>query len=238
MRWKQTIPVSQVGDFQDGTFFRRIRPYWEGTFWEVFEFKGELALEQVKQGVPTLDEIWVDITKVPWLGTIRVGHQRIPQGFEGDMSSSSQAMTFMEKAFMTDGIFQNENFAPGIVVTNSVLNQRMTWAADLYKQELQINENTGADFSDGRLGVSGRVTFLPIWENNGRHWLHLGFSGTYRDAERQNGGSGTSFPGVQGVELRARPEMRDAIGDYGSTVNSVTYPGDTKRIGRHRSFDG
>ncbi len=213
--------ASQVGDLQDGTFFRRIRPYWEGTFWEVFEFRGELALEQVKQGVPTLDEIYVGMTKIPLLGTIRVGHMRVPQGFEGDQESSSQAMTFLEKAFITDALFQGENFAPGIFVTNSILDQHMTLGAMVYKSEFLNGDNSGADFSDGRVGVSGRMTFLPLYENEGRCLLHLGVSGTWRDSERPNPGTG----GVPGVDLRARPELRDAIGDFGGPgISSIASP--------------
>ena len=39
----------QVGDLQDGVFFRRIRPSWDGVAWEVMEWNCELALEQVSQ---------------------------------------------------------------------------------------------------------------------------------------------------------------------------------------------
>ena len=64
----------------------------------------------------------------------------------------------------------------------------------------------------------GRVTALPIYQNNGLHLLHLGFSANYRKAEEAD--PGTSGPGI--VDLSARPLMRDAIGDYASTVIGST----------------
>jgi hypothetical protein len=39
---------NQVGDLEDGTFFRRIRPLWDGTAWDTVEWNVILALEQVQ----------------------------------------------------------------------------------------------------------------------------------------------------------------------------------------------
>src|SRR5262245_53290797 len=44
--WTQTPslkPVTQLGDLQDGVFFRRVRPSWDGVAWEVMEWNVELA---------------------------------------------------------------------------------------------------------------------------------------------------------------------------------------------------
>src|SRR5262249_7493516 len=38
---------AQIGDLQDGIFFRRVRPSWDGQAWEVMEWNVELALEQI-----------------------------------------------------------------------------------------------------------------------------------------------------------------------------------------------
>jgi phosphate-selective porin OprO/OprP len=212
-------PPLGVGDLQDGTFFRRIRPSWDGTAWEILEWNCELALEQTKQGISTLDEVYAGITKIPYIGTVRVGHMKVPQGFEGDMVSSSKTMTFLERAAYTDAFY--ENFAPGIWTGNSILDQRFTWAGMFYRQETILHDNNGADFGDGEYAYSGRLTALPIYENEGRDLLHLGVSGTWRKGLKPD-------PGLTGgpVErFRARPEVRDAIGDFGSG----TLPGNTNR---------
>jgi phosphate-selective porin OprO/OprP len=202
--------TGQPGELFDGTFFRRVRPSWDGTAWEVIEWNCELALEQVKQGIVTLDEVWVGVTKIPIIGTVRIGHQKVPQGFEGDMVSSSKAMTFMERAAYTDAFYQN--FAPGLWTGNSVLDQHLTWSAMIYRQEFTLHDNNGADFGDGQYAASARLTVLPIYEHDGRCLLHLGASATYREAEKLDPG----LAGPRFVRFRARPEMRDAIGDFGS----------------------
>jgi phosphate-selective porin len=221
--WTQTDTLrapNQLGDLQDGTFFRRIRPSWDGQAWEVVEWNCELALEQVRQSLITLDEVWVGVTKIPYIGTVRVGHQKVPQGFEGDMVSSSKAMQFLERAAYTDAFY--ENFAPGLWTGNSVLDQRVTWAGMVYRPELDLHDNNGADFGDGHYAYTGRLTGLPIWDCDGRHLLHLGLSGTWRRAEKADPGLG----GATFVRFRARPEMRDAIGDFGT----APLPGDPTRM--------
>ena len=219
--------AAQLGDFQDGTFFRRIRINMNGTMWQTFEYNTEFALEQVKEGIPTLDEVWAGTKDIPFLGTIRAGHMHIFPGLEGDGYSSSKAMTFMEKSYITDALFQNENQAPAVLVTNSVLDQHMTWATMFYRQEFEKHNNDGVDLGDGKYAYGARVTMLPIWQNEGTHFLHLGASASWRKAE--NADPGLVGPG--GVTLFARPLMRDAIGDYGGVTNGgAILPGDTKHL--------
>jgi phosphate-selective porin OprO/OprP len=233
---RNLLPASQFGPLQDGEFFRRLRIRFDGIAYEVFEYNAEWQMEQVVQGVPGLDEIYAGVMKIPLIGTIRAGHMRVPQGFEGDQVSSSKAMTFLEKAPHTDAFYQN--FAPGVWTGNSVLDQRLTWAGMLYRQENAFHGNSGADFGDGEYAMTGRVTGLPIYEEEGRHLLHLGLSGTWRKAERQDpGGADPQF-----VRLRARPTLRDATGDFGTTsVDGITnqlatangalqLPGNTSRL--------
>jgi phosphate-selective porin OprO/OprP len=218
---------SQLGDFQDGTYFRRVRIQADGTVWDVFEYNFIYALEQVQQGIPNLDEFWFGIRDVPILGTLRVGHQKVPQGFEGDNISSSRAMTFLERSSYSSSILQNENFGTGFLATSSFFDQRMTYMAMAYRQDNSTNGNNGTDFGDGQWGYTGRLTFLPIYEDKGRHLLHLGVSGTWR----QNEHADSSLPaGVFGVapqggfgtprqaRLRAFLPFRDAIGDFGTSV--------------------
>src|SRR5262249_33837154 len=155
-----------------GSYFRRIRIEMDGKFWGGWEYKTEFALEKVRQGIPTLDEMYVGLTQIPLIGSIRAGHMRVPQGFEGDLMSSSKSMTFFEKALYTDAFYQN--FAPGFWTGNSVLDQHLTWQAMVYRQEFANNDNSGADFGDGEFAYTGRMTFLPLYEDDGVQLLHLG----------------------------------------------------------------
>ena len=211
-------PQNQIGELYDGTYFRRVRIQMDGKFNEVFEYNFEYALENTQQLMTGLDEMWVGITQVPYLGSARIGHLKVPQGLEGDMVSSSKAMTFMERASFTDAFFNN--FAPGVWAGNSVLDQNMTWATMFYRTERGSN---GADFGDGEYAATGRMTFLPLYENNGRCLVHLGTASTWRAAELQ----GNELSGARSITLAARPELRDAQGDFGS--NSAL-PGDATRM--------
>jgi phosphate-selective porin OprO/OprP len=193
----------------------------------VFEFTTEVQLEQVRQGIVQLDEVFAGIMQIPVIGSVRIGHQRIPQGVEGDQISSSKVMTFMEKSSMTDAIFGAQNFAPGIWTGNSILDQHLTWQAMAYRQELDLHDSIGADFGDGKMGYTGRMTVLPVYVDDGRYLVHLGASATWRKAENPDATSATTVgppamtsglvgPGV--VRFRARPELRDASGDFGGDV--------------------
>ena len=224
-------PTAGMGDLEDGTFFRRVRINMNGTFWQVFEYNTEFALEQAQDNIVTLDEVFVGMKEIPVLGTVRAGHMRVLQGLEGDLMSSSKSMTFMEKSYETDAFFQN--FAPGVMFTNSILDQHMTYGMMGYRQEFgAIGQNDGADFGDGKYAAAGRVTFLPIYQNDGMQLLHLGASANWRKSENVDNGTGNLNDANNFVDLRARPLMRDAQGAYGTTFDNGgnLLPGDNNRM--------
>ena len=51
-------PADGIGNLQDGTFFRRIRLFFEGTFWENGEYRLIPALENDQFNTVGLDEFW------------------------------------------------------------------------------------------------------------------------------------------------------------------------------------
>ena len=61
------------------------------------------------------------------------------------------------------------------------LDQHMTYEAMVYRQDRSGN---GDDFADGEYNATGRLTFLPIYENDGRCLLHLGVFTAYLTASR------------------------------------------------------
>jgi hypothetical protein len=127
-----TLPANQLGNFQDGTYFRRVRPFWEGTAYDTIEWNLILALEQTSvtsaangNGQINLDEFWAGIYDIPWIGRIRVGHMKVPQGLEGNQMSSSRAMTFQENSAYTDAFYRV--FGTGVEFANTAFDKRMTW---------------------------------------------------------------------------------------------------------------
>jgi phosphate-selective porin OprO/OprP len=190
-----------VGDLQDGTYFRRIRPFMEGTFWEDGEFRLNLALENIQSGSTGLDEFWVGWNNLPIIGTIRAGHIKSTVGFEGDMTASSRTMTFMERSLYSTSIENNLNFVTGLWFGNNFLDQHMTYSANLAR--VDPGQMIGASFGDGQWFAAGRLTFLPLYADSGRHWLHLGVNSSWRNGNNDTNGNGNAQTGG-GITTQAR----------------------------------
>jgi phosphate-selective porin OprO/OprP len=196
------IAANGVGDLQDGTFFRRVRPFLEGTFYDVYEYRLNLALENNQFSETGFDEFWVAINKIPVIGTVRVGHVKNAIGFEGDMTASSRTMTFMERSSYSEAVERNENFVTGLWLNNNFLDQHATYTYTIFREDQA--SSSGAFFGDGQFGMQARLTALPLYENDGRCWMHLGLSGGWR-----NGTNNTAVSPFRTFQLRARPELRD-----------------------------
>jgi phosphate-selective porin OprO/OprP len=196
------VAAGGIGDLEDGTFFRRIRPFFEGTLAEVFEYRLNMALENDQFETTGLDEFWVAWNKIPFIGTVRVGHVKTVNGLEADMTASSRTMTFMERASYSESIYLNQNFVTGLWFHNAFLDDRVTYTASLFRADQA--SATGVFFGDGQFGAGARFTALPLWECEGRHFLHLGTSFGWR-----NGTNNLAVSPLRTFQLRARPELRD-----------------------------
>jgi phosphate-selective porin OprO/OprP len=189
-----------IGNLQDGEFFRRIRLFFEGTFWENGEYRLIPAFENDQFQTVGLDEFWFGAKDIPIVGSVRVGHVKTPMGLEGDMTSSSRCMTFMERSIYSEAIELNQNFVTGLWIGDTYFDQRMTWQGALFRPD--VNSSTGADFGDGQGGVQGRWTALPWYEDEGRDLLHVAVSAGFRTNDT------TTFRQYQ---LRARQTLRDDV---------------------------
>jgi phosphate-selective porin OprO/OprP len=195
-----------IGNLQDGTYFRRVRPFAEGTFWETGEYRLILALENIQYDNTGFDEFWVGQKDLPVIGTVRIGHVKTPMGLEGDMTASSRCMTFMERSAYSASIEEEENFVTGLWASNNYLDQRVTWSAAIARADQ--GASSGDFFGDGQSVVQGRATCLPIYKDEGRELLHFGASGGWRNGQDNvNAGSG-NYTGNT-IELRSRQELRD-----------------------------
>ena len=97
---------SGVGALDDGMFFRRVRLRSDGTGYGAVEYALEVDFEQLN--FITWDHMWAGFKDVPYLGTVRVGQQKVPQGLES--ISSDYHLTFLERSSLTDCFWQI--FAP------------------------------------------------------------------------------------------------------------------------------
>jgi len=191
-----------IGDLEDGTYFRRIRLMTDGVFFENYEYTLILALENDQYSTIGLDEFWVGAKDIPLIGTARLGHVKNASGFEGDMTASSRCMTFMERSSYSETIELNQNFVTGLWLGDNYFDQRATYTFVAFRADQ--GSSTGVYFGDGQYGMQGRLTALPIWEEDGRCWTHIGVSGGWR----ANGNNIGTSP-LRTIEIRARPELRD-----------------------------
>jgi len=207
-----TTATGGIGSLQDGDFWRRIRLVMEGNFWETFEYRWNFAFENNQYSTVGLDEFWIGDNRIPVVGTLRAGHVKNCIGLEGDMASSSRCMTFMERSSYSQAIEVDQNFVNGIWFGNTAFDDRLFWSGVLFRPD---NGSSGDFFGTGEYGWQARITGLPIYEDEGRHLLHLGISGGWRD------GSNGTVGAADTVRLRARPELRDddPAASPGATTN-------------------
>jgi phosphate-selective porin OprO/OprP len=219
-----------LGAFDDGTFFRRVRIQMDGQAYEVMEFACETCFDALSPVF--FDDMWVGVKEVPFVNMVRLGQTKVPQGLES--YSSSRFLTFMERSALFDTFFAE--FGTGVFLANHTADQRVTWQAQIAHRIEADVPASGAQFGDGDYAYTGRVTMLPVYEQNGRYLLHLGLSGQYRSAQLD---TRTQLPGAAGgiaspvyptstpanliplptggniLRYRSRFELRDASGTTG-----------------------
>jgi phosphate-selective porin OprO and OprP len=206
-----------VGALDDGMFFRRVRFRSDGTGYGVVEYHLEVDFEQLN--FITYDSMWAGFKDVPFLGTVRIGQHKVPQGL--DSMTSDYHLTFLERNTLQDPFFTL--FAPGIFVANDYFDRAVTVQTMFHR--VQPLGFYNEDFGDGNYASTSRVTYTPIYQDDGAIVLHVGGSYQWRTGDLgrtiQPGATGNAFAdNADVVRFRSRPELRDAtgIGSIGSGV--------------------
>lgn len=159
-RLQQMFPGSEG----TGTEPRRARLFVEGEFGEHGIFKAQYDFAG---GSPHFKDVYAGLRKIPYLGTVRAGHFYEPQSIE--MTTSSKYITFLERGLPVE-VFTAERQA-GIGFDNQLFDDRMTVHVGGYRDV----DAYGSGFSSqGNYDVGGRVTALPVWEDDGRRLVHTG----------------------------------------------------------------
>ena len=156
-------------------------------------------------------DLWLQIRELPLLGTVRVGNQKDPYGYEH--LTSSRWLNFMERSFAQDafeGPFNN-GFVPGIQVMNSTEDGSVGWQVGEFKN---TSNPFGFSNSSGGSMTVGRLVYLPVFEDEGRKLLHLGISGRTMEPRRQytSFDSKTGLPvgdEITAVRFRSRGSIRN-----------------------------
>lgn len=205
------VNAGGVGD-ADAVDFRRSRIRVDGEMYEFMEFACEWdfvnsvnssftppATENNVINVPAPTDLWVRVKELPVVGSFQVGNMKEPIGLEH--ANSSRYLDFMERSYNQDaytGPFNN-GFTPGMMIFDNWNEKRGTWAAGVFKN----TQNAYAyDTGDGEYAVTGRVTYLPWYDepSEGRYLLHVGMSGSYRDPDQNR------------LRIRSRGSLRNGPG--------------------------
>ena len=208
----------------DTVNFRRARFRIEGRMYEVYDWAAEYDfVNQINvnnETYPTerdagpltaITDLWLQVRELPILGTVRIGNQKDPYGYEH--LTSSRWLNFMERSYAQDafeGPFNN-GFVPGIQVMNSNEEGDIGWQVGEFKT---TTNPFGFSNSSGGSMTVGRLVYLPVFEDEGRKLVHLAISGRTMEPRRQY----TSFDRKTGlpigdeitaVRFRSRGDIRN-----------------------------
>ncbi len=220
-------PPNQGGldpGLSDTVALRRARLRIEGRMYEFYDWAAEYDfVNQINinnEVYPTerdsgpstaVTDLWLQVRELPLLGTVRVGNQKDPYGYEH--LTSSRWLNFMERSFAQDafeGPFNN-GFVPGIQVMNSTEDGSVGWQVGEFKN---TSNPFGFSNSSGGSMTVGRIVYLPVFEDEGRKLLHFGLSGRTMEPRRQytSFDSNTGLPigdEITAVRFRSRGSIRN-----------------------------
>jgi phosphate-selective porin OprO/OprP len=159
--------------------FERMRVSGFGTVYDWATFKIDIDFADVQD----IKDNWFQFTKLPFIDHFTVGHMKEPISLEG--WASSKAATFMTRALPTDAFWTGRNI--GIRRHALEMDGRLTWAVGAF-----LNTGSFSKVGDARDRISdangwnltGRITYLLWYEDEGRRLLHLGlsYSHLFRDS--------------------------------------------------------
>lgn len=154
---------------QDGTEFRRTRLFIGGTVYGEFEFKAQFDFED---GEADWKDVYIAANAVPVFGQIKIGHFKEPFGLEA--LTSSKDNSFMERSLASNFVpFRNT----GAAFSRNTLDKRLAYAAGVFRETGKFGEGQS---DDGDISFTGRVSGVPIWNEEGDRYLHLGGSASHR----------------------------------------------------------
>ena len=150
--------VNGTDESFSGSEFRRVRLFNSGQVYKNVKYKIQFDFsgEEV-----SFKDIYMEITKVPFLGNIKVGHFKEP--FRLEALTSSKYITFMERGLPM--AFSAERNV-GLMLHNSFIDNKLSIQAGIFQNRLSTEEQ------NGNRNITSRISYLPI--NNNDQLLHLG----------------------------------------------------------------
>jgi phosphate-selective porin OprO/OprP len=183
------------GDFDDATYFRRLRIYIQGDLTKHVDYK--IQVDFADPSDPQIRDAYITIKELEdcwgcWVPQIRAGQQYDPIGLE--TTSSSNHNTFIERSLPT-ALHPERQI--GLNFRDSFWNEHATGQLGIFSTSHDSDDVDGfaiwdEEETDGGWAVTGRFTLVP-WAADTCRFLHLGASASYRQANA--------------VQFRARPGL-------------------------------
>lgn len=167
-----------IDDAHDYFEFRRLRLSAEGTGYDVYEFRLQLTLEQesignegaTTFGDPEIKDAYFSINDLPNLGRVRIGNFFVPFGLEQVITGTN--LTFLERSIPTQNVFTASREV-GLAIYNATEDEMLTWSGGVFFDSISDANKERIDDNQG-LRLSGRVTWLPVYEDEGKYLIHTG----------------------------------------------------------------
>lgn len=167
-----TSPVTRIGDLLDGTEFRSARMYMSGSIYDEIDYKVQFDFAPSST---EFKDVYLGFRHFPG-GYLKVGHFKEPFGLEE--LTSSRFITFMERS-LANAFVPGRN--TGFAISSPALDNRMTWAAGVFRESSSVAPDHGKQQSEGGYNITGRITALPWYEDDGAKLLHVGVAYSLRD---------------------------------------------------------
>ncbi|MCL4218842.1 MAG: hypothetical protein KJ052_17805, partial [Candidatus Hydrogenedentes bacterium] len=178
--------VRAVGDEQDGTGFRFARIRLQGKLYDDFNFLTEYDFAgESGEDTPKFRDVYLEYTAIPYGGgremSFRAGHYREP--FSLEELTPIPYRTFVERSLAN--VFVPSRNA-GLQLSDALLGEpkkeRLTWAVGAFKDTDDWPSGNDSDEDQG-YQITGRVTGLPWYSDDGRKLLHLGVAYSLRNPD-------------------------------------------------------
>ena len=174
---------------------RRLRISGFGTIYHWAEFKLDVDFANIRE----IKDNYIRFIKTPYISLLTLGHMKEP--FSLEQWTSGKAITFMERGLPVKAFAPGRNI--GMRHYRTALDERMTWGAGAF-----LNTGSYGDIDEAKdqlttangWNLTGRLTYLPWYEEEGRSLLHLGLSYSHLFRDENN-------PDFR-VGWRTRPETR------------------------------
>lgn len=162
----------RIAEFNNNTEMRRARLYISGHLYDNIDFKTQYDFAG---GDANFKDVYVGVKKVPVVGNLRFGQFKEP--FSLEEQGSSNYITFPERSLVS-------TFSPGrntgVMAFDSMADERMTWAVGVFRQ----TDDSSRGVTGGRdYDVTGRLTALPVYRDDGRELVHVGVAYSHQNCE-------------------------------------------------------